>query len=167
VSIASRGRYALRMLAALTLFAGGAQAAQPALAAPRDLRSDGALATIHGNPLVILFSLPQCQYCAVVRRNYLAPLTRMPGKQERLVVRELELTDTAPLAGFNGEQTSGRMLAARYGLQVAPAVVMLDRDGQLLVPPLLGGDIAGMYGAYLERSLEGARARLATAAPTR
>ena len=67
----------------------------------------------------------------VVRRNYLAPLTRMPREADRLVVRELELTGTAPLAGFRGEQTNGSLLAARYGLRVAPAVVMLDREGKL------------------------------------
>lgn len=162
-------RHAVRTLAALAIcavFAGSAAAAaSPALAAPTDLSADGALAARRGNPLVVLFSLPECQYCAVVRRNYLAPLTRMPREADRLVVRELELTGTAPLAGFQGERTSAKVLAARYGLRVAPAVLMLDRDGSLLSAPLLGGDVAGMYGAYLDRALDEARARLATSAP--
>lgn len=161
-------RHAARTLAALAIcaaFAGGAEAAaSPALAAPVDLRADGALAAKRGNPLVVLFSLPECQYCAVVRANYLAPLARMPREADRLVVRELELTGTAPLAGFQGERTSARVLAARYGLRVAPAVVMFDRDGSLLASPLLGGDVAGMYGAYLDRALDQARARLAASA---
>ncbi len=59
------------------------------------------------------------------------------------------------------------MLAARYGLAVAPSVVMLDRDGKLLAAPLLGGDVAGMYGAYLDRALDEARAKLAGAATAR
>jgi thioredoxin-related protein len=155
----------VRLLSALAIcgaFAGSAEAAaSPALAAPVDLRADGALAATRGSPLVVLFSLPECQYCAVVRRNYLAPLTHVPREAGRLVVRELELTGTAPLAGFHGEKTSGSLLAARYGLRVAPAVVMLDREGKLLAPPLLGGDVAGMYGAYLDRALDEARAQLA------
>jgi thioredoxin-related protein len=163
--------YAVRTLAALAICAAftvsAEAAAGPTLAAPIDLRADGALAAMRGNPLVVLFSLPECQYCAVVRRNYLAPLTRMPREADRLVVRELALTGTAPLAGFQGEQTSASMLAARYGLRVAPAVVMLDRDGSLLAPPLLGGDVAGLYGAYLDLALDEARARLATSASAR
>ena len=160
--------YAVATLAALAICAGfTAAAAAPVLAAPIDLRADGALAATRGTPLVLLFSLPECQYCAVVRRNYLAPLTRLPREADRLVVRELELTGTAPLAGFQGEQTSGSMLAARYSLRVAPAVVLLDRDGSLLAAPLLGGDVAGMYGAYLDRALDEARARLAASAPAR
>ncbi|WP_426173661.1 thioredoxin [Massilia sp. TWR1-2-2] len=161
----------MRLLAGWAMyaaFAGSAEAAaKPALAAPVDLRADGALAAKSGNPLVVLFSLPACQYCDVVRRNYLAPLTRLPRAADRLVVRELELTATTPLAGFNGEQSSGSVLAARYGLQVAPAVVMLDREGKLLAPPLLGGDVSGMYGAYLDRAVGEARAKLAGAASAR
>jgi hypothetical protein len=159
------------MLAALAIcgaFAGSAEAAASAvLAAPADLRADGALAATRSSPLIVLFSLPGCQYCTVVRRNYLAPLTRLPREADRFVVRELELTGTAPLAGFHGEQTNGSMLAARYGLRVAPAVVMLDREGKLLAAPLLGGDVAGMYGAYLDRALDEARAKLAGAAAVR
>lgn len=163
--------HAVRLLAALAIcgaFAGSAEAGDgAALAAPLDLRADGALAATRGSPLVVFFSLPECQYCAVVRRNYLAPLTRAPRAADRLVVRELELTSPATLAGFHGERTSGSLLAARYGLAVAPSVVMLDRDGKLLAAPLLGGDVAGMYGAYLDRALDEARAKLAGAATAR
>lgn len=165
------GMHAVRILAAVAIcaaFAGVAHAADgAALAAPVDLRADGALAAARGTPLIVLFSLPGCQYCAVVRRNYLAPLTRMPREADRLVVRELELTSTAPVAGFQGERTSGSLMAARYSLAVAPAVVMLDRNGKLLAAPLLGGDVAGMYGAYLDRALDEARAKITGAASVR
>ena len=154
-------------LAICTVFGGIAEAAGPELAAPIDLRADSALAAKRGNPLIVMFSLPECQYCVVVRRNYLAPLTRMPREADRLVVRELELVGTATFAGFHGEQTNGSMLAARYGLRMAPAVIMLDREGKLLAQPLLGGDVTGMYGAYLDRALDEARAKLATSASAR
>lgn len=153
------GAWLLATLAACAWLAAEA-AAGPLLAAPTDLRADSALAGARGMPLVLMFSLPDCQFCLVVRRNYLAPLTRVPREADRLVVRELDLTATAPLTGFKGERTSGSALAARYGLKVAPAVVMLDRNGALLAPPLLGGDVSGMYGAYLDRSLDEARTAL-------
>lgn len=147
--------------------ASGAQATQAAQAAdsaalttPIDLHADGVLANAGGKPLVLLFSLPQCPYCLVVRRNYLLPLTRLPRAADRPVVRELSLTDAAPLAGFHGEASSGKALAAHYDVRVAPTVLMLDLDGNLLAPPLAGGDVAGMYGAYLERALDEAQAAM-------
>ena len=127
-----------------------------------DLRADGQLAANRGKPVVLLFSLPDCQYCLVVRRNYLAPLTRAPQEAERPVVREVELNGDLPLTGFLSERTTGSELARQYGVYAAPTVVMLDRAGKLLAAPLVGGDIAGMYGAYLDSALEEAQAKLKT-----
>jgi thioredoxin-related protein len=125
-----------------------------------DLRADGQLAASRGKPVVLFFSLPDCKYCLVVRRNYLAPLTRAPQEAERPMVREVELNGELPLAGFRGEKINGTELARQYGVYAAPTVVMLDRTGKLLAEPLVGGDIAGMYGAYLDSALEEAQAKL-------
>ncbi len=156
------------VLAACAVLAAGAVADDGALlAAPTDLRADGMLAASRGKPIIVLFSLPGCQYCEVVRRNYLAPMARLPHEADRPVVRELELTGTVALPGFRGDKTSGSALANQYGVRVAPTVVMLDRGGNLLAPPLVGGDVAGMYGAYLDRALDEARAKLSAAGPKR
>lgn len=159
---------AWRNLAALgvcaVLAAGAAAHERPAAGALPELRAEAMLAVRGGKPLVVLFSLPDCPYCVVVRNNYLMPLTRAPREADRLVVRELTLTGNAPLAGFRGEPSSAGELAAQYGLRVAPAVVVVDGNGALLAPPLIGGDVAGMYGAYLDRVLDEARARLAARA---
>lgn len=135
-------------------------AAGPALPAPVDLRSEARVAQARGVPIVILFSLPDCPYCEVVRRNYLVPLAKQGERRTRPLVRELELTATAPLRGFSNEATSGKILAERYQVKVAPTVVVLDSAGQLLAAPLAGGDVAGMYGAYLDGALEQARATM-------
>lgn len=121
---------------------------------PSDLGSDGRAALKRGVPIVILFSLPDCSYCEVVRRNYLVPLAQQGDQRGRPLVRELELTASAPIRGFKAELTSGKILAQRYQVKVAPTVVMLDSAGNLVAPPLAGGDVAGMYGAYLEAALD-------------
>jgi thioredoxin-related protein len=149
----------LRFLAAgLMLVANAASGAE--LYESLDLRAAGHVAASRGKPVVLLFSIPDCQYCLVVRRNYLAPLTRAPQEAERLVVREVELNGDLPMTGFGGEKTSGSELARQYGVYVAPTVVVLDRAGKLLAPPLMGGDVAGMYSAYLDRTLDEAQAKL-------
>jgi hypothetical protein len=40
-------------------------------------------------------------------------------------------------------------------------VLFFDASGKPLAPPLIGGDTAGMYGAYLEQRLAGAMFELA------
>lgn len=98
----------------------------------------------------------------MVRRNYLVPLAQEGDARSRPLVRELELTATAPLRGFGNESTSGTTLAERYRVKVAPTVVILDSAGKLAAAPLVGGDVAGMYGAYLDAALTEARAALDT-----
>ena len=109
---------------------------------------------------MILFSLPDCSYCETVRRNYLLPLGREGKAASRPVLREAGLASSASLKGFDQRPISGKALAARYRIRVAPSVAVLDSGGRLLVPVLEGGDVAGMYGAYLEEALSGARRAL-------
>ena len=141
----------------------GAVRAEPAratLPAAGDLARDGRTALRRGVPLVILFSLPGCAYCEVVRRHYLVPLANEGAAGERPLVRETDLSSTAPLRGFDGEAASGSALGKRYGIRVAPSVLVLDGRGRQLAPVLEGGDVAGMYGAYLADMLAAARRAL-------
>lgn len=122
-----------------------------------------------GVPIVILFSLPGCSYCEAVRRNYLLPLSREGSSSQRPLVRETDLSSATPLRGFGMEASSGKALAANYKIRVAPTVIVVDGRGTLLAPLLEGGDVSGMYGAYLDNLLATARTALAntSAEPTK
>ena len=139
----------------------GAAAQHTALPVAQDLASDGRDAVRRRVPVVILFSLPDCSYCETVRRNYLLPLAREGEPGRRPIVRETGLASAAPLQGFDQKTGSGKALAARYRIRVAPSVAVVDGRGKLLAPVLEGGDVAGMYGAYLDQALAAARRALA------
>ncbi|UOD29506.1 thioredoxin [Massilia violaceinigra] len=150
------------LLAVLALLGTDTMAASvQALAAPTDLGADALLAAQRGQPLLLLFSLPGCGYCDVVRRNYLAPLTRDGAEQTRPVVREVGLAGSTPFKGFDSAAIDGAALAARYQVRIAPTVLLLDARGALLAPPLAGGDVSGMYGAYLDGALAEAQRKIA------
>ena len=139
----------------------GAAAQHTGLPAAQDLAKDGRDADLRRVPVVILFSLPDCSYCETVRRNYLLPLAREGEPGRRPIVRETDLASAAPLQGFDQKASSGKALAARYRIQVAPSVAVVDGRGKLLAPVLEGGDVSGMYGAYLDDTLADARRALA------
>jgi thioredoxin-related protein len=150
---------------AFTMFAPAlhAQTPGPALRAVDDLARDGHMAMQRRVPIVILFSLPGCSYCEVVRRNYLAPLLQDGEPGKRPLVRETDMSSHGPLQGFAGEAGSGSALAKQYGIRVAPSVLVLDGRGTQIAPVLEGGDVAGMYGAYLDDRLATARRAIGTA----
>lgn len=157
-----RNRLVPAVLAALAVSGVAASAGKhAALSAPGDLRVDGMQAGLRGAPVVILFSLPGCAYCDVVRQNYLAPMLRDLPERMRPVIREVQISGNAIFTGFNGEQTTHRALARRYGARFAPTVVLLDGAGNLLTPPIVGGDTTGLYGGYLDNAFAEAARKLA------
>lgn len=145
---------------AVALLMGGPARARETLAPATDLQADGQLARREGKPLVLFFSMEGCDYCEVVRRNYLAPLLREASPARRPLIREADLTGAQAITGFDGAATTPKALAARYRVRVAPTVLFLDSQGKLLAEPLVGGDTAGMYGAYLDNAFAEAARKL-------
>lgn len=131
-----------------------------ALPAPTDLALEGMQAATQGKPLVILFSLPGCHFCDVVRQNYLLPLVRDLPAGQRPVIREVQISGSATFAGFNGERTSHHAFAMRYKVRFAPTVVFLDSAGNQLTHPIIGGDTSGLYGGTLDNAFAEASRKL-------
>ena len=81
---------------------------------------------------------------------------RETSSAERPVIREVQITSRDSLQGFDGKPTTQSALANRYGVQVAPTVIVVNAVGELLADPIVGGDNNGFYSAYLDRALEAA-----------
>ena len=126
----------------------------------RTLQSDAARATREHRPVIVLFSLPGCHFCDEIRQNYLLPLLRDAAPGHAPIISEIVITGTRTIIDFNGATVSQRSLAKHFGVHVAPTVLMLDAAGVPLAPPLVGGDTAGFYDAYLQQALATASKRM-------
>ncbi len=138
--------------------AGAAQGAQHGLTMVEDLRSESAQALQAGKPLVLMFSLPECPYCKVVRRNYLLPMIREAGNDPPQI-RELSMRGRQAIKDFDGTVTTPTAIANRYGVKVAPTLVFVNASGEMLTEPLVGGDHQ-FFSVYLDRAFEEAGTRL-------
>jgi hypothetical protein len=118
-----------------------------------DWQADSALAAGKGRPLVLFFTLPGCRFCEHIRRHYMPALERR-GE----VVREVVIDSDAIVTGYAA--ATHRELARKMGVAVAPVVLLVDQRGQPLADPVVGGDVAGLYGGYLDNAFEEARRRL-------
>lgn len=144
----------------LALAAPSAQAASSAhLPAVADLAAETRAASRRGEPLVVLVTLPNCGYCEAVRRNYLGP----QAAAGQLLARELDMSAATPIRDADGRATTARAWAREHGIRFAPTVLFLDGMGRPAAPPLRGMQ-PDFYGAYLEQSLDTARAAMAAAA---
>lgn len=156
------GKMRLALFCCSLLAAGPAAAAT--LPAPADLALEGAAAQREGKPLILFFSFPGCQFCHVVRQNYLSPLLRTGELRQRPAIRELDMTSTQKVGGFDGAPGTQQAIARQYGIRVAPTVLFVDARGKLLAEPIVGGDVSGLYGGYLDNAFSEARKKLSAAA---
>ncbi|MBL8521870.1 MAG: hypothetical protein JNK75_14535 [Betaproteobacteria bacterium] len=136
----------------------GARAGVPNLPAATNLAADARIAAQQRLPLVVLVSLEGCGHCDTIRASHLLPLQR--SKPAAAVIRQVELTSTAPLIGFDGRRTTHAEFARAQGARVAPVVLFFDAKGGRAAEPLVGASIADFYGAYLDKGLADARAAL-------
>jgi thioredoxin-related protein len=125
-----------------------------------DLHADGRLATARRLPIVILFSLPGCPYCEIVRRSQLAPMLRDPRQSARAIIREIDIDGDAPLVGFAGERTTHAQIARAHGVRAAPVVAFWDGAGKPIAESLTGMLLPDFYSAYLEAALATAESKL-------
>lgn len=154
----SRSAAALALLLCLPL--ARAEPARPDVHLPSadHLQHAAAAAQAAGEPLVLMFSLPDCGYCRVVRRNYLLPMLR-DGAAVRPHIRELTMTGREAIADFDGMVTTPTAVAKRYQVKVAPTLVFVNAAGELLAEPLVGGEHM-FYDAMLERRFDESRQQL-------
>jgi len=128
-----------------------------------DLRADAAAIPVNG-VLVLLVSLPDCHWCHEVRSHYLLPLLRDTDTNADLRIREIRLTGE-PSIDLDGQRKDIDAIAARWSVKAAPTVLFLDRCGAPLTEALVGGDVAGFYGAYFDRAMASARLSASTRTP--
>jgi len=94
------------------------------------------------------------QLCEQVRQNYLSGLV-----QRGEIVREVVIDSSQPISGFASAGTH-RELARFEGVKVAPVVLLADACGKPMADPIVGGDVAGFYSAYLDQAFEQAKRHL-------
>ena len=138
-----------------------ARAASAVLPAPASLAAELGAAQGHGRALVVMFSLPGCAWCKLVRQSYLAPL-RAGGQP----VIEVDMTGIAAIAGFDGAPTTGAQLARALGVRVAPTVLFIGRGGAEVAERLRGVPLPDFYGAYLQQRVDAANRAAAPHAGT-
>jgi thioredoxin-related protein len=127
-----------------------------------DLARHAREAADQGKILVVLYGTKTCPWCAKVRQNYLAPLTRNPDATQRLMIIEIDPELALPLDDFDGRATDHRTFARTQAVRQVPTVQFYGKGGVRLAAPLVGMSSEDFYGAYLEERLAVAAKRIKT-----
>jgi thiol-disulfide isomerase/thioredoxin len=108
----------------------------------------------HGLPILVEFALTGCPHCRVVEEEFLKPMIRSGAYEDKVLIRKLRIDRGHTVVDFDGREIAARDLAARYGAQLTPTVVVLGPDGALLSDPVVGLKTVDFYGGYLDRAID-------------
>jgi thiol-disulfide isomerase/thioredoxin len=113
--------------------------------------ADAKIARAKSLPIVVLFSLPGCPHCEVIRRSHLRPLSNEVPL--RATVRQIDIDSGREMIDFQGAITTHRAFASSQRIKLTPVVAFFDPGGAARAEPLVGALLADFYGAYLENAL--------------
>ena len=147
---------ACAMLAGLAALAHAA----PPLPHADDLARVAAEARKRHVPVLLAFTEETCPYCVRARRH-LAPLQASAEWGPRAIMREIDVESTARLRDFQGEWTTPRDFARRYGIRTVPTVIVFDAQGRPAADPVVGITSDDYYTFYVVQALEKATGRTA------
>lgn len=122
----------------------------------RDLRGDGEEPRRKGVPILVLFNLPGCPYCNVVRGSHLLPMLADPVASKRAIIRQANVGGAQALIDFAGTSTTHGAFARAHGVRLTPVVAFFDGRGREAAESLTGMLLPDFYAFYLESALEAA-----------
>jgi thioredoxin-related protein len=129
----------------------------------KDLSADGKLAAEKRVPLLLAIVAEHCTYCRLVETDFLKPMIISGQYKDKTLIRVLYIQDRQPIKDFDGSSVTPEALAAHYRVRFTPTVLFLGPDGKELAERLLGVSSVDFYGAYLDRGIDTARAKLRAA----
>ncbi len=124
-----------------------------------DLLADAQSMKAHAQPMVILFSQRNCNWCDRARTQ-LAPLVAEFEPGQGALFRQVDIDRDAALTDFAGNTTTHRRFAREHGARFTPTLMVFGPDGQTLGEPILGMRLPDFYNHYVMLAIEHARARI-------
>lgn len=127
-----------------------------------DLAAVGAEAREKKVAVLLMFGTPSCPFCLRLLDEFLIPMTRNPEYGGKVIMRQVELNGSRALRDFSGRATTHGRFARQQGIRFAPTVALFAPDGAPLGEPLVGLSTPDYYGAFLDRAIDEALAKLRT-----
>ncbi len=148
------------LILACAVGAAGAQQRLP-LEFADDLTAVGRLSAQRGAPIMLVFTRPECPYCARAKKDHLEPLRVSENYGAKVIIREIEAGNSSvALRDFEGNTTTHGDFARKYGVRNVPTVVVVDAQGKPLANPIIGLTLPDFYNLYLEQAIDQGRLQL-------
>ena len=127
-----------------------------------DLSSEAVVSRARQMPILILFTSPNCAYCERVKQEFLLPMQRNPEYADKVIMRQIEYRGQNRLVDFSGKATTAAQFSRQHKVRLTPTIKLFDAEGRSLTEPLVGLTTPDYYGAFLDRAIDEALAKIRT-----
>lgn len=125
-----------------------------------NLLLDSQTAQHDGVPVLVVFTSSECSYCERAMRDYLVPMQHNPQYRHKVLIRRIQITDEAPLVGWDGKPTTGKQYAALLGIKLTPTIIAFLPGGTQAADPIVGLGSEDYYGGYLDDAIDAGLAKM-------
>jgi len=119
-----------------------------------DLQKISQQAKTRNTLIMILFSVEDCEFCEIVREEYLQPMQNNEEDRKRIIIGEISIEDYNTVRDFNGKPVGADILGMRYSADFSPTVVFVNFKGEELVKRIVGFKGHDYYGYALENAIK-------------
>jgi thioredoxin-related protein len=155
------GRWILACTILACAFAATAAQQFPPIEIADDLVAIGKLSATRKAPIMLVFTRPECPFCARAKKEHLEALRVSQNYGAKIIMREIVAADAKTvLRDFDGNPTTHGEFARKYDIRSVPTVLVVDSHGKPLAEPIIGLTSTDFYNLYLEQAIDAGRMAL-------
>ncbi|MDG2353308.1 MAG: thioredoxin fold domain-containing protein [Gammaproteobacteria bacterium] len=83
-------------------------------------------------PILIMFSIPDCEYCKKIKEDVLSPMAQMDEYNDKIIIRHIDASSFDEINNFYNEEVSHNEFAFTRAINFFPTVVLVDNYGSTL-----------------------------------
>jgi thioredoxin-related protein len=104
--------------------------------------------------LVLEFSTKNCRFCKQLEDEILKPMLISGDYNDLVSIKQIALDSDKAIKDFDGSLISGKRLAKRMNIVVAPTLVFLNADGKEVSERIIGINTPEMFSAYVDAAID-------------
>jgi thioredoxin-related protein len=110
-------------------------------------------------PIMVLFMSNTCTYCEKVLQDYLLPMQRDHEYDNKVILRQIEISSQDKLIDFNGKATTQSAYSSSHKIWAVPTIMLFDSQGRELTS-IVGLLTVDFYLAYLDNAINESQAKI-------
>jgi thioredoxin-related protein len=119
-----------------------------------DLEADGREAQKKQLPILMFFSMKHCPFCIEVEEDYLKPMLRNAGYEDKIIIRKVRIDGTGSVHDFNGKERDASEFSAEYKVSMVPTLILVDAQGKKIAPAIIGIRNSHYYSYELDNAID-------------